>query len=221
MPLFKALLLIPWQLLRLIWWLLRRLLRLLARAMGLEWQFPVRTGEDYEHYVCFYLDRQGFSRIQHTGGTGDLGVDLVAHKGRRTYAVQCKYYSQPVNGAAVQEVVAGMAAYGCDAALIVTNNTLTSGAWTLAQVNDVEVMEHVSPDQDGGFSVQTLITPKNLVCFALGWTFFGVCFSHLYPLHQMGLEAYFLLALGCLALTWGVVTGILHFVHKLLHQVHP
>ena len=220
MSLFKVLLLIPLQLLRLLLFLLGRLFRLIACAMGLGWQFPVYTGEDYEHYVRFYLDRQGFTRIQHTGRTGDLGVDLVACKGRRTYAVQCKYYSQPVSGAAVQEVVAGMAAYDCDAALIVTNSTLTKGAWSLAQVNNVEVMECVSPERDGGFSIQTLITPKNLVCFAFGWTFFGVCFSHLYPLHQMGLEAYFLLALGCLVISWAAITALVRAFQKLLHLSH-
>jgi restriction system protein len=212
MGVIRSVLLVPLQLLHLVgWlalWLLRWLFGLLARIVGLGWQKQVRTGEDYEQYVQFYLSRHGFRHIRLTGGTGDLGVDLVARRGRHTYAVQCKFYSYPVGGAAVQEVVAGMPVYHCDAALLVTNSTLTRGAWTLAERNGVEVLEHICPENDTDlFSVQRLITPKNLVAFALGWVAFGVLLSRLSGSPAVGVEGYVLLAVGCLLGCWAVLTA--------------
>lgn len=149
--------------------LLWRLLVALARLLGLAGWREVTTGEEYEEFVAGYLERQGFRVLGHTGRSGDLGVDLVARKGLKTYAVQCKFYSGLVDGAAVQQVVAGMACYGCNAALVVTNSSLTPGAWTLARRNEVEVMEQVSPiDAPGSLHLESLLSPARLAAFALG-----------------------------------------------------
>ncbi len=141
----------------------------LARLLGLwGWQ-RVTTGEEYELFAARYLKEQGFRILEHPGGSGDLGVDLVAKKGMKTYAVQCKFYSYPVDGSAVQQVVAGMACYGCNAALVVTNSTLTPGAWTLARRNGVEVLEEVAPmDDPAALTVERLLSPARLSVFALG-----------------------------------------------------
>lgn len=149
--------------------LLWKLLRGLARLLGLAPWREISTGAEYEEYAAGYLERQGFRILGHTGRSGDLGVDLVARKGLKTYAVQCKFYSGAVDGAAVQQVVAGMACYGCNAALVVTNSTLTPGAWTLARRNGVEVLERVSPiDEPGSLRLEALLSPARLGAFALG-----------------------------------------------------
>ena len=145
------------------------LIRALARLLGLwGWQ-RVTTGEEYEVFAARYLEEQGFRILEHPGGSGDLGVDLVAKKGLNTYAVQCKFYSWPVDGSAVQQVVAGMACYGCNAALVITNSTLTPGAWTLARRNGVEVLEGVSPmDDPAALTLERLLSPARLGVLALG-----------------------------------------------------
>ncbi|MCC8182329.1 MAG: restriction endonuclease [Clostridiales bacterium] len=103
-------------------------------------------GVEYEAYVAELLRRQGFRDITFTPRTGDFGVDLLATHGRNRYAIQCKYYSGAVGGAAVQEAAAGMAYYDCERGMVVTNSALTDGARELAQANGIEVMEYVDPN---------------------------------------------------------------------------
>ncbi len=63
------------------------------------------TGHEYEYLVAEYLRQHGYSRVTVTKGSGDYGVDVIAHKRGKKYAVQCKYYSEPVSLPAVQEAV--------------------------------------------------------------------------------------------------------------------
>lgn len=102
-------------------------------------------GNKYEKKVASYLRWHGYSRVRITKTSGDYGVDILARKGLHKYAVQCKYYSKPVGLAAVQQVVAGMAYYDCDRALVVTNNTFTRQANELAENNNVTLLANVSP----------------------------------------------------------------------------
>lgn len=101
------------------------------------------TGYDYEYTVAAYLRHKGYSRVKVTQGSGDYGIDVLASKGNVKYAVQCKYYSNPVGVKAVQEAVAGVAYYGCNRAMVVTNNTFTPQAKKLATANNVVLMENV------------------------------------------------------------------------------
>lgn len=121
-------------------------------------------GTAYEVFVAKYLKEQGFRQILHTGTTGDFGVDLVAKKHGVYYAVQCKYYSSSVSGAAVQEAVAGMAYYHCDRAMVVTNSNLTKGAKELAQVNGVQVLEQVQPNR---ITIGGIATPGRIISVAV------------------------------------------------------
>ena len=110
------------------------------------------TGYEYEQVVARYLQRHGYYGVQVTRGSGDFGVDIIAHRGFTKYAVQCKYYSSPVSLVAVQEVVAGKAYYGCAAAMVVTNSTFTAAARELATQNGVRLVERVN---GFGFGIPT------------------------------------------------------------------
>lgn len=101
-------------------------------------------GHDYEHRVADYLRRRGYYGVSVTKASGDYGADVIARKGTKKYAVQCKYYSSPVGVAAVQEVTAAKAHYGCNAAMVVTNSTFTSAAEKLAAENRVILLSGVS-----------------------------------------------------------------------------
>jgi restriction system protein len=70
-------------------------------------------------------------------------VDITARRRGHKYAVQCKFYSHPVGVSAVQQVVGGMAYYGCDRAMVITNNTFTRQAKELAERNDVELLDNI------------------------------------------------------------------------------
>lgn len=100
-------------------------------------------GHDYEYLVAKYLRGHGYTGVKVTKGSGDYGVDVVAHKAGHKYAVQCKYYTAPVSLGAVQEAVAGKAFYNCDRAMVVTNSSFTKAAQELAKANDVVLLEAV------------------------------------------------------------------------------
>ncbi len=122
-------------------------------------------GKRYEKVVASYLKRKGFFAVKVTGESGDYGVDVLARKSIHKYAVQCKYYSKPVGVNAVQQVVGGMAYYGCDRAMVVTNSTFTRQAQSLASKNNVILVSGY--DGREGFRLF-------LCCFAVVLVVFGV-----------------------------------------------
>ncbi|WP_428306978.1 restriction endonuclease [Lacipirellula sp.] len=73
--------------------------------------------------------------VQPTGTSGDQGVDLIATIGPRCYAIQAKGYVSSVGNGAVQEAVAGMAHYRCNACAVITNSRFTASAMALAGSN--------------------------------------------------------------------------------------
>lgn len=97
-------------------------------------------GAAFERFVADILSARGY-RVRHTGRSGDLGVDLVAEKGALRYAVQVKRQNQPVSRHAVSDAVAGKAQYGCNAAMVVTNNVFSAGAQALARSNGCQLVD--------------------------------------------------------------------------------
>jgi len=99
-------------------------------------------GYQFEYQCAEILKRNGFSRVQVTQSSGDQGVDIIAHKHRKKYGIQCKYYSYPVGNKAVQEAYAGANFYDCDRAMVMTNLTFTRAATELAEKLEVELWDH-------------------------------------------------------------------------------
>lgn len=92
------------------------------------------NGHEYERYVAAWLKMEGFTNVVITPKSGDYGADVLATspKGVR-YAIQCKLYSKPVGYRAIEEVISGMHYYGCNAGMVVTNNTYTRQAYEAAR----------------------------------------------------------------------------------------
>jgi restriction system protein len=84
-----------------------------------------------ERHCAGILARRGW-RANLTARSADQGVDVLARKGRVSVVIQCKLYSRPVGNAAVQEVIAGQAFMGATHAAVVSNQTYTRAARTLA-----------------------------------------------------------------------------------------
>ena len=105
----------------------------------------IRTlqGFRYEKKVARYLRWHGFWAVKVTKGSGDKGVDILARKWFRKYAIQCKHYSNPVGVHAVQQVHTGKKVYKCSRAMVVTNNTFTKAAKELAEKNDVLLLPNI------------------------------------------------------------------------------
>ena len=135
--------------------LLRGALWLLYRAAGLLLAVPVwifrkltapkhgaarclkLDGPEFEAYVALVLEDNGFKHVEITKGSGDQGVDILAERNGKTYAVQCKNYAGAVGNFAVQEAYAGAQFYGCDVAAVICPGTFTRGAKELAESTGV------------------------------------------------------------------------------------
>lgn len=127
-------------------------------------------GHKYEHAVAQYLKHNGYSNVVVTRASGDYGADIIATKRGRKYAVQCKYYSNPVGLKAVQEVVASKKHYRCSRAMVVTNNTYTKTARRLAEENGVTLLENIKPKgfRDRGIHIIPIIMAVIILGVGLG-----------------------------------------------------
>jgi len=135
--------------------LIRGLLLLMAKMAGLLLSIPVwiarkiaapknhasrclkLDGPEFEAYVALVLEDNGFRHVALTKGSGDQGVDILAERNGKTYAIQCKNYEGSVGNFAVQEAYTGAQFYGCDAAAVICPGEFTRGAKELAQSTGV------------------------------------------------------------------------------------
>jgi HJR/Mrr/RecB family endonuclease len=105
-------------------------------------------GNQWEEYLVEVCRTLG-ATVERTGKCGDQGVDLIVVFGAKRVAVQAKGYDPiyAVNNKAVQEAVAGMAMYGCNACAVMTNTRFTPGARQLAESNNCTLIgEDEFPD---------------------------------------------------------------------------
>lgn len=110
----------------------------------------------YEEYIKKLLQSRGFS-VKRTRGSGDFGVDVIAKRDDKSYAIQCKLYNRTVGIKAVQEIVSGRIFYKTDYAIVVSDNAFTPAARTFARKSDVVLVHHkrlideiesLTPDND-------------------------------------------------------------------------
>ncbi|MGB8644451.1 MAG: restriction endonuclease [Anaerolineae bacterium] len=97
-------------------------------------------GIDFEHYVARLLEVRGF-RSRVTPPSGDYGVDIVADKDGKKYAIQVKRYSKLVGRQAISDAVAGKTHYKCDVAMAVTNTYFSDPAKTIARTTGCELVD--------------------------------------------------------------------------------
>lgn len=97
--------------------------------------FDLLNGIDFELFVGNVLQKLGFIVTQ-TKGSGDQGVDLIALKNDKKYAIQTKRYASNVSNTAIQEAVAGKDYYAADYAWVITNSDYTKGAREISQATN-------------------------------------------------------------------------------------
>lgn len=112
---------------------------ILHKAKQSSFKTVCNSGEDYEQICCQKLKQHGFTHIETTPRTGDHGVDILARRAGRKYAIQCKYYASAVGNHAVQEVYSGCSYYDADVAVVLTNNAFTSNAIDEAKKLNVQL----------------------------------------------------------------------------------
>ncbi|SFB87646.1 restriction system protein [Ruminococcus albus] len=104
-------------------------------------KLDLMDGHEFEYACANILKANGFKDIEVTKCSGDFGVDIIAVKKHRRYAVQCKRYDKKLNNSAIQEVIGGLAYYGCEVGAVMTNSYFTAAARKLAEVNSVELWD--------------------------------------------------------------------------------
>ncbi|MBZ4656003.1 MAG: hypothetical protein PWP07_2235 [Epulopiscium sp.] len=100
----------------------------------------ITTGYEFEEYIKTIFEKMGYDVIM-TKKSNDQGGDLIIEKDGIRTIVQTKFYSNPVGNKAVQEVVAAKSYYKANNGMIVTNSKYTNSAITLAQANDIILID--------------------------------------------------------------------------------
>jgi HJR/Mrr/RecB family endonuclease len=94
------------------------------------------SGDEFEDWLHRFFVKCGFE-VEQTSYRRDFGADFIlTWNGMRT-AVQAKSGHTRVGVNAVQQVVAAKAFYGCERAMVVTNQYFTEQAVLLADANSV------------------------------------------------------------------------------------
>ncbi len=104
------------------------------RETLLQENWKAMRGPEWEDFLVRVFRLLG-AAVEPTGTSGDQGVDLIVTLGPQRYAIQAKGYVSSVGNGAVQEAVAGMAHYRCNACAVITNSRFTTGAIALAESN--------------------------------------------------------------------------------------
>lgn len=90
-------------------------------------------GHDFEYFCAGLLEKQGFTDVEVTRGSGDFGVDILAQREGVTYAVQCKRYQGLVGVNAILQTYAGRDYYDCMVGVVMTNQYFTAPAVQAAE----------------------------------------------------------------------------------------
>lgn len=98
-------------------------------------------GHEFEYFCAGLLEKNGFSEVNVTRGSGDQGVDIIAVKDDIKYAIQCKNYASKLGNTPIQEVSAGKIYYNCDVGVVLTNSTFTPGAIELAKATNIRLWD--------------------------------------------------------------------------------
>lgn len=102
-------------------------------------QLDIMEGHEFEYAVADILRHNGWRDVKVTQGSGDYGIDILARRGSTRYAIQCKRHNSAVGVKAVQEAGLGVDYYNYDAAAVITNNTFTKQAETIAKTTGVRL----------------------------------------------------------------------------------
>lgn len=94
-------------------------------------------GDLFERYCARLLELNLFSNIRVVGGTGDLGVDIVAWKGNKKVAIQCKCYAHTVPYAALEQIVTARKNVMASEAILLTNNYFSDQTKSIAPEHQV------------------------------------------------------------------------------------
>lgn len=101
------------------------------------------TDEAFIEHCRFVLNRKGYHGVNAVAQREATGVDILARKTARRFAVSCILSEKPVSADEVRAIHLNKDAFRCPFAMIMTNSALDDEAKNAAESLQVEVMEHV------------------------------------------------------------------------------
>ena len=103
--------------------------------------FSSLSGNDFELLLIKLYEAMGYL-VQHLGGNGDQGADLIIIKDGQRILIQAKCYKiWGVGNAAVQQATAAKVHYDCNKAMVVGIPYFTKEAQQLAKTNGVDLID--------------------------------------------------------------------------------
>lgn len=90
--------------------------------------FDLMGGHEFEKFCADLLKDNGYTKVAVTQGSGDHGIDVLAERDGKKYAIQCKCYGSKVGNKAVQEAYSGKDIYNSDVGVVMTNSYFTPQA---------------------------------------------------------------------------------------------
>lgn len=103
--------------------------------------FSSLSGNDFELLLIRLYEAMGYL-VQHLGGNGDQGADLIITKDGQRILIQAKCYKTwGVGNAAVQQATAAKVHYDCNKAMVVGIPYFTKEAQQLAKTNGVGLVD--------------------------------------------------------------------------------
>jgi restriction system protein len=117
----------------LIWLALRKTKRDKLLNLTLE-NLKAMSPKEFEYTTAEILRRLGYKDVKVIGGSGDLGVDILAVKDGKKVAVQCKKYIKKKVSSPELQLFIGMmiTEYKADYGIYVTTSYYTKDAYNLA-----------------------------------------------------------------------------------------
>lgn len=99
------------------------------------------TGLQFEILISKILKKSGYHHVALTKNSNDYGIDILAEKNHLTYGFQCKRYQKKIGVDAISQTKAGQSYYQLDCVAVITNSYFTNQAVTLAQCNDILLID--------------------------------------------------------------------------------
>jgi hypothetical protein len=104
------------------------------------YNFSSLSGIEFENLLVRLFKSINYI-VEHPGGVGDQGGDLILNKNGKRILIQAKCYNNVnIGNKAVQEAVAAKQYYDCGRVVVVGTSDFTREAIDLAKVNNVELI---------------------------------------------------------------------------------
>lgn len=127
------------------WWHGQQTQRIAARSLD---ELRLLSPTQFELFVAQLLRDLGYQQVKHTGGPGDLSVDILCRDGEgRLTAVQCKRYgpNHRVGSPEVQQFIGMITVHHhAERGMYVTTSGFTQPAINLARQHDVTLIDGVA-----------------------------------------------------------------------------